>query len=349
MIGKANRAIAMYEGILHGIPSPDVLLSPLSTQEAVLSSTIEGTHATLGDVLRFEGGQEPEQESRRLDIGEIMNYRKALRLGEAQLAEKPFNLNMMKRLHAVLLDSVRGRDKRRGEFRITQNFIGKPGSAIEEAYFVPPSPIDLMEHLSEWEKYYHSERPDALVQLGVVHAQFEILHPFDDGNGRIGRIIIPLFLFEKGLLHRPMFFMSGWLERNREEYIQRLRAIGREKEAWTEWVSFFLTGIAEQAHDNCDKVRKIMHLYETLKQQSLEVTHSQFAVPMLDQMFGRPIFTSAMFEFTGNPPTAATISNLLRAMREQGIIKVLSEGGGRRPARYALASLINACEGREIF
>lgn len=347
-ISRANRAIAHYEGILHGVPSPGVLLSPLTTQEAVLSSSIEGTVATLGDVLGFEAGEEPEQESRRVDIREIMNYRRALREAERELLTKPFNLNLLKRLHATLLDSVRGRDKRRGEFRTDQNFIGRPGSTIEQAYFIPPSPIGLMDHLSDWEKYYHAERPDALVQLAVVHAQFEVIHPFLDGNGRLGRIIIPLFLYEKQLLHEPMFYMSGWLEKHRDEYVTRLRAIGKTKDAWNEWVKFFLTGIAEQAKDNSEKAKAIMALYEDLKEKVLFATHSQYAVPMLDQMFERPIFQSGHFTFKGAPPTAATVSNLLRAMREEGIIKVRREGSGRRGAVYALASLINLCEGKEV-
>ncbi|MCO6483834.1 MAG: Fic family protein [Flavobacteriales bacterium] len=349
IVGQANRALARYDGILMGIPSPEVLLSPLTTQEAVLSSSIEGTQATLGDVLQFDSGQEPELASRKQDIGEIINYRKALHAAERELANKPFHLNMLKRLHAILLNSVRGQDKRRGQFRTTQNFIGKPGTTIAEAYFVPPSPLVLQEHLRSWECYYHTDRPDPLVQLAIVHAQFEVLHPFDDGNGRLGRIIIPLFLFEKQLLPRPMFYMSGWLERHRGEYIARLRAIGREPDAWTAWIRFFLTGLAEQAKDNCDKARAIMDLYAELKQRALEVTRSQFAVPMLDQMFERPIFTSSLFTFQGTPPTSATVSNLLRSMRENGLVKVLREGSGRRGTVYVLARLLNLCEGREVY
>jgi Fic family protein len=349
IVGQANRALARYDGILLGIPSPEVLLSPLTTREAVLSSSIEGTQATLGDVLQFDSGQEPEQPARKLDIREIINYRMALQTAEHALAEKPFNLNMLKRLHSILLSSVRGQDKRRGQFRTTQNFIGKPGSTITEAYYVPPSPLYLQDHLGEWERYYHADRPDPMVQLAIVHAQFEVLHPFDDGNGRLGRIIIPLFLFEKELLSRPMFYMSSWIEEHRDEYVTRLRAIGREPNAWTEWIQFFLTGVAEQAKDNCNKVQAVMELYAELKQHSLEVTHSQFAVPMLDQMFGRPIFTSNQFTFQGIPPTPATVSNLLRSMRENGLIKVSREGSGRRATRYVLARLINICEGREVY
>jgi Fic family protein len=220
---------------------------------------------------------------------------------------------------------------------------------LAEAFFVPPSLLVLQEHLNAWERYYHADRPDPLVQLAIVHAQFEVLHPFDDGNGRLGRIIIPLFLYEKQLLPRPMFYMSGWLERHRDTYIERLRALGREPDAWTRWILFFLTGLAEQARENSDKARAIMDLYAELKQHALDATRSQFAVPMLDQMFERPIFTSSTFTFQGAPPTSATVSNLLSIMRENGLIKVLREGSGRRGTVYVLARLLNLCEGREIY
>jgi len=321
----------------------------LTTQEAVLSSRIEGTQATLGDVLKFEAGEEPNQPERSLDIGEIINYRSALRVAETDLKNKPFNLNMLKELHAILLNSVRGHDKRRGEFRNTQNFIGRPGSLIKDAYFVPPSPLGLFDHLSDWEKYYHAERPDALVQLAVIHAQFEILHPFDDGNGRLGRIIIPLFLYEKRLLNRPMFYMSAWFDRNRDEYITRLRSIGKEPDAWNNWVLFFLKGVAEQATLNCEKAQAIMALYKDLSERSLKATRSQYGIPMLDQMFQRPIFQSKHFSFPHLPPTAATVSNLLREMKDADIIKVLTPGGGRRGTTYVLAELINLCEGKKVF
>jgi Fic family protein len=165
LIGRANRSIAQYDGVLYGVPNPEVLLSPLTTQEAVLSSRIEGTQATLGEVLKFEAGEEPNQEARRLDIQEILNYRRALREAETELRTRPFNLNLLLKLHEILLDSVRGRNMGRGRFRTTQNWIGAQGSPIEEAQFIPPEPSRLMEYLDNWEEYYHADRPDELVQL----------------------------------------------------------------------------------------------------------------------------------------------------------------------------------------
>ena len=350
LIGRANRSLALYEGILYAVPNPAVLLSPLTTQEAVLSSRIEGTQATLGEVLKFEAGEEPAQESRRLDILEIINYRRALRQAEAKLKTRPFNLNLLLELHAILLDSVRGRDMGRGSFRKTQNWIGAPGTPIKQADFVPPDPMSVQDALDNWEKYYHADQPDPLVQLAVVHAQFEIIHPFLDGNGRIGRILITLFLYERGLLSRPMFYLSAYLEEHRDEYFERLRALGQERDAWTRWTAFFLRALDEQARVNADKARAIIDLYARLKERVIALTRSQYAVPLLDRIFERPYFQSRHLSFAGGrQPSRQSIAQLLRMLREDGILKVVSEGSGRRAHVLAFAELINLCEGKEVF
>jgi Fic family protein len=348
LIGRANRALALYDGVLLGVPNPEVLLSPLTTEEAVLSSRIEGTQATLGEVYRFEAGEAPEKESRRQDIGEILNYRDAMREAEKALLTRPFNLNLLLRLHDILLDSVRGQNKARGHFRTDQNWIGGPGATIEQAAFVPPEPRNLSAFLDQWEKYYHEEQPDALVQLAIVHAQFEILHPFLDGNGRLGRILIPLFLHEKKILHRPMFYLSSWLEARRDAYIDHLRPLGVKPGAWNRWIEFFLTGLEEQARSNTDKARAMLELYERMKARVLSLTHSQYAVPLLDRMFERPVFLASHLKFGDQQPTRAAVANLLRALREGEVVKVLSAGRGRRAGVYAFAELINLCEGKKV-
>ncbi len=348
LLGSANRALAHYAGVLQGIPNPDILLSPLTTHEAVLSSRIEGTQATLGEVLKFEAGEAPEQESRRVDIYEIINYRRALRHAEQELQTRPFNLNLLLELHDILLDSVRGRDKGRGRFRTEQNWIGRHGCTIEEADYVPPEFSLLRGLLDNWEKYYHTTRPDPLAQLAIVHAQFEIIHPFLDGNGRIGRILIPLFLFERKVLPRPMFYMSADLEQNRDEYTRRLRALGLAPEAWNRWIEFFLGAIERQAVENTAKASAIMALYEQLKKRFIELTHSQYAVPLLDQIFNQPVFLSTQVRVRVGEPSRQAIFQLLRTLREAGILKVLQEGRGRRPQMLALTELVNLAEGREV-
>ena len=254
-IGAANRALAHYDGVLYSVPNPEVLLSPLTTREAVLSSRIEGTLATLGEVLKFEAGEEVTEESKREDIREIINYRRTLLAAERELKKRPFNLNLLLQLHGTLLDSVRGRDKGRARFRTSQNYIGPPGASIEQAVYIPPEPLLVPKYMDNWEKYYHAEERDPLVQLALVHAQFEIIHPFLDGNGRIGRILIPLFLHEKGILSRPMLYLSAYLEAHRDEYIDLLRMLDGH-ETWNRWITFFLGALIEQARENADKARR---------------------------------------------------------------------------------------------
>lgn len=349
LIGKANRALAYYDGALYGVTNPDVLLSPLTTQEAVLSSKIEGTQATLGEVLKFEAGEIPDEKERLHDIEEIMNYRRAMRHAEEELKTRPFSLNLLKNLHSILLDGVRGEDKGRGYFRPVQNWIGPHGSKFEEAVFVPPAPMFLMDHLDNWEKYYHTDRPDPLVQLAIIHAQFEIIHPFLDGNGRLGRMIVPLFLFERKLLTSPMFYISAYLEAHKDQYVAKLRGLNEKTpESWALWIAFFLEALESQAIENASKAKAIIDLYERLKKQVIGLTHSQFAVPMLDLIFDQPVFRSGMFEEKHGMPSKPMIHNLLSQMRTAGVLKVVREGGGRRPQILALSELINLCEGKAV-
>lgn len=346
-IARANRELARYDGILHGVPNPAVLLSPLTTQEAVLSSRIEGTQATLGEVLKFEAGEQPADEPRRQDIQEILNYRKAMHEAETELKSRPFNLNLLKRLHTVLLDSVRGRNKARGEFRREQNWIGVPGEGMDKAFFVPPEPLKLPQLLDNWEKYWHADERDALVQLAVVHAQFEIVHPFLDGNGRLGRIQVPLFLHEKKLLSRPTFYLSAYLEAKRDEYVARLRALNGA-ESWNRWIEFFLVAVADQAVENAKKAQAILGLYDNLKDRVLELTHSQYAMPLLDCMFKRPIFSTSDMVRAKKMPSKPMVMVLLKRLRGAGILKPLREASGPHPAVLALAELVNLCEGKKV-
>ncbi len=348
LIGRANRSLAYYDGVLKGLPNPELLLSPLTTQEAVLSSKIEGTQASLSDVLKYEAGEPPKEESRKLDIQEILNYRKALKSAEAELKKKPFNLNLLQSLHSVLLDSVRGRDKDRGNFRRIQNWIGTPGSPIEQATFIPPSPDRVLKALDNWEKYYHLEMPDLLVQLSVLHAQFEIIHPFLDGNGRLGRMLVPIYLFEKKLLSRPMMYLSGYLEAKRDEYYRHLHALQDERPAWDKWIEFFLKALAKQAASDAEKATKIIALYDELKGRVIDIARSQFAIPILDHLFRQPIFAGSSLVGKKGLPTKPVVMGILGKLKSAGILKTVREGSGRRPQVYGFPALVNLCEGKEV-
>ncbi|AXI99342.1 Fic family protein [Cyclonatronum proteinivorum] len=340
LVGKANRFVARYDGLLQSVVNPEVLLAPLRTQEAVLSSKIEGTQATLEDVMEFEADADTLQsESKYGDILEVINYRRALLKGKEQMNVRPINLNDLLKIHEILLRGVRGERKAPGNFRKIQNWIGSPGSTMEQARFVPPAFPDMMEGLYNWEKYLHHEDKDVLVQLAIVHAQFEILHPFIDGNGRIGRILIPLFLFHKGIIHQPVFYMSQYLDSNRQLYYDALKEI-TDTGRWEGWIQFFLSGIIQQAEKNVKQTREIISLYDTMKTVMVDKTHSQYSIQCLDYIFSRPVFNTSDFnKSSGVPKTSA--SRLLKGMEENGIISCVRRGAGRKPGVFAFRKLLD--------
>ena len=339
LIGPANSELARYDGIVQGIVNRHILLSPLTTKEAVLSSRIEGTQATLEEVLEFEAVAKVNIETEReKDIQEIINYRKSILFAMDWLTVKPITLNMIKQVHSILLDSVRGRDKGRGKFRAVQNWIGKPGIPMNQADYVPPEPMGLIECLSNFEKYIHFKEKDFLVQLAIIHAQFEIIHPFVDGNGRLGRILIPLFLFEKKLLSSPIFYISEYLESHQDEYYNRLRAITQERK-WEEWVEFFLKVVFEQAKANSQKAKAILELYNQKKERIQSVTHSQYVAKILDALFTRPIFSTTDFIRESGIPKRSAL-RFLNLMEKEAIISILRPGKGRKSTIFMFNKLI---------
>ena len=348
-IGPAAAAVARYDGVLAAIPNPDILLSPLTTQEAVLSSRIEGTQATMAEVLEYESNGAPAAlpQERREDIHEVLNYRKAMRLAEERLPDIPLSLRLIKEIHRVLMEGVRGQSKAPGEFRKIPNWIGPTGCTIENARFVPIDAGNLPDAMGRWEKYIHTEQPDRLVQLAILHAEFEALHPFLDGNGRLGRMLIPLYLWDCGLIREPMFYLSGYLEANREDYYDHLLAISRDDD-WSLWCKFFLTGIREQAEENLNKAQAIVDLYEELKPKVVDWTRSQYAIHALDWVFTRPIFRSTDMISEGDIPDS-TARRILTHFKSEGLLTEIRPARGRTPATYTFPRLLNIAEGREVF
>lgn len=349
LVGNANAELARYDGLLQGIPNPVVLLSPLTTQEAVLSSKIEGTQATVDEVLEQEAGLIKEGEKYK-DIQEISNYRKALFQASGHIESYPIRLGLIREMHKILLSSVRGKNKTPGEFRTDQNWIGKEGCSIEEASFVPPDPVLMHDFLKDWENYLSFDDTDFLLQTAVMHAQFELIHPFKDGNGRIGRILIPLFLFSKNALSQPMFYLSEYLEMHRDEYYQKLRGIS-ESQDWNGWIVFFLKAVTQQAKQNSRRVKEIMALYDSMKIKVQEVTRSQYSVYLLDTIFNKPVFR---VKDTGKQLSEflhlheKTVTSLLKQLKEAGILVELQAAGGRRSATLCFPELINLAEGKSI-
>lgn len=340
-IGEANAAVARYDGLLQSIVNPAVLLSPLTTQEAVLSSRIEGTQATLREVLAYEAEPDLMEGSKFADIQEIINYRNAMAFAVDELQRHPISLNLIKRIHHILLNSVRGRHKKRGEFRTQQNYIGAPGG-LEYATYVPPAPQSLQSLLENLESYIHSDEKDRLVQIALIHAQFEIIHPFLDGNGRVGRILIPLFLYEKGLLSRPMLYISSYLETHRQKYYDQLRAISKHDD-YSEWVRFFLTAIIGQATSDAQKAQDIHRLYEEMKANLPTVLRSQFTTSAIDVLFARPIFTSSQF-IIDSDISKGSAKRILKRLQEEKVLSILRQGQGRSPNVYMFSKLVDIVE-----
>lgn len=347
LIGPAAAAVARYDGMLAAVPNPDILLAPLTTQEAVLSSRIEGTQATMGEVLEFEAGREDVSPERREDIHEVLNYRAAMREAERLLAELPLSQRVICEMHRVLLDGVRGQNKAPGEYRRVPNWIGPSGCTIEQAKFVPTGADKLPGAMSAWENYLHDEAPDRLVQLAILHAEFEALHPFLDGNGRLGRMLVPLFMWQKGLIRRPMFYISAWLEARRDEYYDRLLVVSRDDD-WTGWCCFFLEAVRIQAEDNLRRTQAILRLYDELKLRLPEMTRSQYAVHALEWLFARPIFRASDF-VQGSGIPAPTARRFLGVLREHGILRNIVDASGRRSAILAFPALLGIADGREDF
>ena len=347
LIGPAAAAVARYDGMLSAVPNADVLLSPLTIREAVLSSRIEGTQATMGEVLEFEAGQEPRLPERRDDIREILNYRAAMRHAEEMLQTLPLSQRVVREAHRILMSGVRGESKSPGNYRRLQNYIGSPGYGIEKAEFVPIGADKLPDGMSAWERYIHNEAPDRLVQLAVLHAEFEALHPFLDGNGRLGRMLIPLFLWQHGLIRKPVFYISAYLEARRDAYYEGLRAVSRDDD-WTGWCRFFLEAVKEQAEENLTKAKAILELYEDMKRRIPNLTNSRYAIHTLDWIFARPIFRGADFAASTDlaPRTARRI---LETLCEGKVLQIFSPGGGRRPAIFVFPSLLNAAESEKVF
>lgn len=348
LIGKANAALARYDGLVAAVPNAALLLSPLMTQEAVLSSKIEGTTVTMGEVLEIEAGAADNfSQTFRDDVEEINNYRAALSYAAKAVAERLLTPHLLREAHAMLMRGVRGENKDPGAFRTQQNWIGTRGCSIDEASFVPIAQEHLLAGIDLWASYVAGDAErDPLVQLAIVHAEFEALHPFKDGNGRLGRMIIPLFLFERKLLSGPNFYMSGYLETHRDEYIERLRAISRDG-AWTAWCAFFLQGVVEQALENRAKAQAIVALHKRMLGTVAELTRSQFAGKAVDFLFSRPVFSSTHFIAQSQIPRPTAL-RFLSVLRDAGILRPVRIRSGRRPSIFLFTELLTITEGRVL-
>jgi Fic family protein len=274
----------------------------------------------------------------------VQNYRTAMSDAVGWIGKSGITLEVICRIHRQLLEGVRGHGMTPGKIRSTQNFIGHHGQPMEKAIYIPPTPADLHPALEAFEAYLGVAQRDIIVQTAMAHAQFELLHPFLDGNGRVGRILIPLLLHEKGLISSPTFYISEYFEENRRAYYDRLGALS-EKNDWQGWVEFFLTAVVEQAERNTRRAADILKLYNSMKDEINAVTRSQYAIETLDALFESPFLTKADFvKRTGVALRSA--ERLLPELEAAGILRVFEQGAGRRPTVYSFHRLIAITEGK---
>jgi conserved domain protein len=326
LITTASNEMGIYKGFLSNTPNPILLISPLLIQEAVLSSKIEGTHATLEDFLNYEAGNKTEIE--KDELHEISNYRAALFYALDNMATRstvndsekfPLVIRLIKEMHKILLNNVRGSSKDPGNFKRLQNYISS-GSTIS---FTPVAPELTDKFMGNLENYIHFDEIQILVQSAIIHAQFEMIHPFQDGNGRIGRLLIPLFLYYKEYLPYPTFYMSSYFEANRKDYITNLSNISKNKD-WKNWIEFYLKGIIEQAKLNTSKAQYLLGLYNNMKESIITNINSKNGINILDFIFQHPVFKAKQVSEKLNIQNR-TAYNLLNQFVELGILSKLSE------------------------
>lgn len=291
LLERALLACGRLDGVSALLPDPDLFLYAYVRREAVLSSQIEGTQSSLSDLLLFEMEQAPGVPFD--DVVEVSNYVAAMEHGLARLREGfPLSNRLIREIHGKLLAKGRGAKMSPGEFRRSQNWIGRPGCTLNDATFVPPPPAEMQQALSELEQYLHASEVDhpPLIRLALIHYQFEAIHPFLDGNGRIGRLLISLLLIDWGLLPLPLLYLSAYFERRRQQYYELLLAVS-ERGAWREWLLFFLRGVTEQAQDASIKAKGLQDLHEDWRKRLAVLGRSNLPLRLTDHLFARPVIT----------------------------------------------------------
>jgi Fic family protein len=326
-LSRADAALSELSGLGRQLPNPHLLIAPYVRREAVLSSRIEGTRASLSDLLLDEAdGERPED----ADVREVRNYVEALEYGLERLRDLPLSLRLVRELHERLMRGVRGDKATPGEFRRSQNWIGPAGSTPATAPYVPPPPLEMMDCLANWEEFLHDRDgfPD-LIQCAVMHEQFEAIHPFLDGNGRVGRLLITLFLVERGRLSQPLLYLSEYIEARRQEYYDALQRVRTEGD-WTGWLRFFLPGVEETARAAVRQASRLMDLRESYRQR---LSRKPNALKLLDELFVNPYLTAtrAVRILGVSDPTARQVIALLQG---EGL---LGEVTGRSWGRIYLA------------
>ncbi len=336
-LSDADRLLGRLAGEGRRLPNPHLLIRPFVQREAVFSSRIEGTQSTLGELLAAEAGaavtRSPE------DLREVGNYVAALEHGIARLKTLPLSLRLVRELHKKLMTGVRGGHATPGDFRRSQNWIGPPGSTLTQATYVPPPHEEMLDHLRAWEKFLYDETLPPLVQTALMHYQFEAIHPFLDGNGRVGRLLIILLLMQRDVLPLPLLYLSAFFEATRRDYYESLRAV-TERGVWEDWLLYFLNGVARQSEDALSRAERINQQLDQWRER-VNRTGSSIALRLLDLLGTNPFITvrkaEAQLDVAYN--TAAT------ALQRLAKMKVIQQiGEARRDRVFCARSLLDILE-----
>ena len=335
-LSDADRAVSELAGVARTLPNPHLLIGPFMRQEAVISSKIEGTQASFSDLLYFEAARIKEDQVP--DVREVANYVKAMEYGLSRLNDLPMSLRLIKELHSILMEGVRGYRITPGEFRRSQNWIGPPGCSLSGASYVPPPVNEMKDALSDLECYFHTET-DAppLIRLAMIHYQFESIHPFLDGNGRIGRLLTALQLVAYDLLPQPLLYLSAFFERNRDQYYNLLLDVSR-KGAWENWIMFFLHAVEVQSKDAVTRSDRLLDLWQGYRDRLQEARASALLLQLVDYLFEFPAVTNPMATKKLGVTPRSTQLNIDKLIAS-GILEEIT--GQKRNRMYVAREIIN--------
>lgn len=337
---KATDAVARYDQMLKNMYNSEIFLTPLRNQEAVISSRMEGTISTIDEILKYEADHDTEigdTDKVRSEVIETILYQRALKATQKAMGDGyPLSQSLIKGIHQRLLSFGRGSTKSPGELKNEQNYLAD--KLKKNILFIPISPEKLQDGLDKLFQYIDQSTHPALIKTGITHIEFEALHPFKDGNGRIGRILITLMLWSLGTISAPHFYISAYLEDNRDLYIDSMRKVSEDGD-WEGWCSFFLKAVEQQAIRNLTVAENIRNLYEQMKNIFAEVLSSKWSVNALDFVFTNPVFRNNRFTTNSGIP-AASAARFTRMLLEKNLIRTLEEASGRRPALYSFEPLM---------
>jgi Fic family protein len=337
LLSKADRNLARLDGITFVLPNPDLFIAMYVKKEALLSSQIEGTQASLEGVLEFEADLVPKEDIN--EIKDVVNYIKALDYGIERLSETSMSLELIKEIHKILLEGTRGDGLNSGDFKTVQNYISTSGASIREAIFVPPTPDITLPAMEGLERFLlEKDKIPILVKIGLIHSQFETIHPFLDGNGRVGRLLITFYLVWKEILSKPLLYLSFYLKNNRSEYYDLLMKV-RTEGAWEEWLKFFLKGVSETSEEAVNTAREIIQLKDDITKRLYENSISSIhAIRLIDLLFESPLVSNKeVIDKLDMTPVTAT--KLMNKFEEIGILKEIT--GKKRYKRYLFAEYVN--------